>query len=79
MSGSAQLNSFSYNRISTIKNYKENGEKKYIEFLADGDNNLKISSVKFENMEVDTLPLTQKIDFDLDLVGSDRKLYLPEP
>lgn len=77
MSGSAQLNSFSYNRISTIKNYKENGEKKYIEYLADGDNNLKISSVKFENMEVDSLPLTQKIDFDLDLAGSDQNyIYL---
>ncbi|MBS1523641.1 MAG: DUF3857 domain-containing protein [Bacteroidetes bacterium] len=75
--GTAQLNSFSYNRIDAIKRYKEDGEKKYIDYLADGDNNLKISSVKFENMDVDTLPLTQKVDFDLDLAGSDQNyIYL---
>ena len=75
--GSAQLNSFSYNRINAVKRYKEDGEKKYMDYLADGDNNLKISSIKFENMDVDSLPLTQKIDFDLDLAGSDQNyIYL---
>ncbi|MBV8390340.1 MAG: DUF3857 domain-containing protein [Mucilaginibacter sp.] len=79
LQGSAQLNSFSYNRINAIKRYKEDGEKKYIEYLADGDNNLKISSIKFDNMEVDTLPLTQKIDFDLDLSGSDQNYIFLSP
>jgi len=75
--GSAQLNSFSYNRVDAIRKYKEDGEKKYIDYLADGDNNLKISSIKFDNMDVDSLPLMQKIDFDLDLAGSDQNyIYL---
>jgi len=71
MSGTAQMNSFSYNRISAVKRYKTDGEKKYIDYLTDGDNNLKISAIRFDNMEVDTLPLTQNIDFNLDLTGSD--------
>ncbi len=71
LDGTAQLVSFGYNKVNTVKNYKENGEKKYMDNLSDGDNNLKISAVKFEGMDVDTLPLTQKVDFNLDLVGSD--------
>lgn len=71
MEGTAQISNFSYNRINRVESYKVNGEKKYIDYLTDGDNNLKISSLKFENMEVDTLPLTQNIAFNLDLTGSD--------
>lgn len=71
MNGTAQITSFSYNRINAVKKYKTDGEKKYTDYLRDDDNNLKISSIKFENMEVDTLPLTQNIDFNLDLTGSD--------
>jgi len=71
LSGTVQLNSFDYYKIDAIKKYKTDGEKKYIDYLQNGDNNLKISGVKFENMEVDTLPLIQNIDFKMDLVGSD--------
>ena len=71
LSGTAQLNSFGYYRIDALKKYKTDGEKKYIDYLENGDNNLKISAVKFENMEVDTLPLTQNIDFKMNLAGSD--------
>ena len=71
VNGTAQLNSFSYDRIHDLEKYNKDGEKKYIEYLQDGDNNLKISSLKLENMEVDSLPLTQNINFDLNLTGSD--------
>jgi hypothetical protein len=71
MSGTAQLNNFSYDREAAVEKYKTDGEKKYIDYLRNDDNSLKISSVKFENMEKDTLPLTQNIDFNLDLTGSD--------
>jgi len=71
VSGTVQLNSFDYYRVDAIKKYKTDGEKKYIDYLENGDNNLKISAVKFDNMEVDTLPLTQNIDFKLDLAGTD--------
>lgn len=77
MEGNAELSSTSYNRINAIERYKTDGEKKYIDYLRGDDNNLKISAVKLEDMEVDTLPLTQKVDFSLDLPGSDENyIYL---
>jgi hypothetical protein len=77
LEGYAQISSTSYNKINAIERYKKDGEKKYIEYLSDKDNNLKISSVKMENMDVDSLPLTQKVDFNLDLAGSDENyIYL---
>ena len=70
--GTAQINCLSYDRIDAVKKYKSDGEQKYIDFLRDGDNNLKISAIKFDNMEVDTLPLTQNIEFNLELAGTDQ-------
>lgn len=69
--GTAQLNNDSYNRINAIERYKKDGEKKYIDYLRDGDNNLKIADLKFDNMEVDTVPLTQNISFTLALTSAD--------
>jgi len=71
LNGTAQLTSFDYYRADAIDKYETEGEKKYINYLANGDNNLKISAIKFNNLQVDTLPLTQVIDFKLDLAGSD--------
>lgn len=79
MEGTAQINRFSNNRSYCVKSYKENGEKKYIDYLTENDNNLKITSLKFENMDVDTLPLTQNIDFKLDLTGSDENYIYFKP
>ena len=69
--GSAEISSLSYNRMSDIDDYTTDGEKKYIDNLREDDNNLKISSLKMENMDVDSLPLVQNIKFNLDLTGSD--------
>ncbi|WP_183568158.1 DUF3857 domain-containing protein [Mucilaginibacter sp. SP1R1] len=71
MNGSADISSFGYNRMSRVKKYKTDGEKNYIDYLRDDNNNLKVASVTFENMDVDTLPLRQKMDFNLDLTGAD--------
>lgn len=77
LEGNAQFSSTSYNRINAIERYKTDGEKKYIDYLRGDDNNMKISGVKLDNMEVDTLPLTQKVGFSLDLAGSDENyIYL---
>ncbi len=77
LEGTAQISSNSYYKIDAKERYKKDGEKKYIDYLRDDDNNLKISSLTFENMDVDTLPLTQNIKFDLDLAGSDENyIYL---
>jgi hypothetical protein len=71
MSGSADISSFSYNKIRYTKKFKTDGEKKYNDYLREDNNNLKISELTFENMDIDTLPLRQKLSFNLDLTGSD--------
>ncbi|MGZ3872357.1 MAG: DUF3857 domain-containing protein [Mucilaginibacter sp.] len=77
LEGSAQISSSSYSKINSVERYSRDGEKKYTDFLRNDDNNLKISSIKLENMDVDTLPLMQKLDFSLDLAGSDENyIYL---
>ncbi|WP_295669642.1 hypothetical protein, partial [uncultured Mucilaginibacter sp.] len=77
LEGNAQLSCISYNRIDAINKYKTDGEKKYTEFLQNGDNTLKITSLKLQNMELDTLPLIQNIDFNVDMAGSDENyIYL---
>lgn len=77
--GVANLRSASYYRKSALEKYKTDGEKKYIEYLQDGDNGMKIKSLKMENMEVDTLPLLQTIDFSMDLAGSDETYIMLNP
>jgi hypothetical protein len=71
MDGTAQISSFGYNRIHTLSRYKTDGEQKYTDYLRENNNNLKVTSLKFDNMEIDTLPLTQNINFNLDLTSSD--------
>ncbi|MES2278560.1 MAG: DUF3857 domain-containing protein [Bacteroidota bacterium] len=71
MTGMAQLTKYSYNRINSIKAYKTDGEQKYIDYLRGNDNSIKISALKMENMEVDSLPLEQSLAFKMDLTGSD--------
>ncbi|MEO6849093.1 MAG: DUF3857 domain-containing protein [Mucilaginibacter sp.] len=79
MSGTTQINSFSYNRINAIKKYKTDGEQKFKDYLRNEDNNLTISSLKLENLEVDSLPLLQNIQFDLTLPGSDENYIYFNP
>ncbi|MDO3627024.1 DUF3857 domain-containing protein [Mucilaginibacter sp. BT774] len=77
LTGTAQISSNGYNKINAVEKYKTDGEKKYIDYLRDDDNNLKISSLKMQDMEVDSLPLTQNIEFNLELAGSDENyIYL---
>jgi len=79
MNGAAQIASFSYNKSVSLELNKKLDEKKYIEYLTDGDNNLKVTSLKLENAEVDSLPLTQNIEFNLDLPGTDDKYIYFNP
>jgi hypothetical protein len=74
--GTAEISSFSYNRINNISRYKTDGETKFIDYLTDKDNNLKVSSIKMENMDVDSLPLVQDINFSLELSSDDNYIYL---
>jgi hypothetical protein len=71
MEGTAEISNTSYDRVSAMERYKKDGEKKYIEYLIGGDNNLKIPTLTMDNMDVDSLPLVQKVGFNLDLAGAD--------
>ncbi|MEO3405913.1 DUF3857 domain-containing protein [Mucilaginibacter sp. CAU 1740] len=79
MTGTADISSFSYHKINSCERYKTDGEKKYIDYLRDNDNNLKITSLKMNDMESDTLPLVQNIAFNLELTGSDGNYIYVNP
>lgn len=72
MSGLAQISNFCYDRYSSIENYKTNGEKKYIDYLRDNDNNLSITGLKMDNIDIDSLPLNQQVNFNLNLTSSEK-------
>ena len=71
LSGDVQITSYSYNKSEALRMYKTDGEEKYINYLKTKENGLKISSLKMEDMDTDSLPLAQKIKFECDLTGSD--------
>jgi hypothetical protein len=73
MSGPVQISSAAYNKSNVVKKYKTDGEEKYIDFLRSKDNNVKISALKLDNMEVDSLPLAQTFNFTAGLSGTDDK------
>jgi len=79
LEGTTQINNFDYHRTKNLDLYKELGEKKYIDRLKDDDNNLEILSLKRENTETDTLPLTETIEFKLDLNGADDSYIYFDP
>lgn len=77
MNGNAVVYDYSYNKSGNIELNKTLDEKKYEEYLTDNDNNLKITSLKLEDADVDSLPLKQNIEFKLDLSTNDEKyIYL---
>jgi len=71
LAGKATLTDFSYHKMKAVEAFKTDGEEKYKEWLTDKDNSLKIKSYKMADAEVDTLPLQEEIDFDLDLTAAD--------
>ena len=79
MEGTAQISSFGHYRKDNIESYMTDGEKKYKDKLREDDNNLNITSLKMEDMSVDSLPLTQNISFNLDLTGSDENYIYFKP
>ncbi|MEO6521726.1 MAG: DUF3857 domain-containing protein [Mucilaginibacter sp.] len=79
LEGKAQVSSFSYHKLARVEQYKKDGEEKYKKSLIDDDNNLTITSLKLDNMDVDSLPLTQSIGFKLALAGSDEKYIYVNP
>jgi len=79
ITGTAETNYYSYNRANYQLLYDKLGESKYIDMLRGDDNKLKISDLSFENSAVDTLPLVQKLNFDLQLSASDDNYIYFDP
>jgi len=79
LDGTADISNYSYKRKEKVSRYKKDGEQKYIDYLKDNDNNLKISAIKMDNLDVDTLPLIEHINFNLDLNGSDDNYIYVNP
>ncbi|HTK21087.1 MAG TPA: DUF3857 domain-containing protein [Mucilaginibacter sp.] len=74
MHGTGDIVSYGYDRTAKLEIFKTTEKKKYEEFLSEGDNNLKLSDLKSENVEVDTLPLKQSFAFTYDLNNTDNYL-----
>ncbi len=71
--GSAEITSYSYHKKNAVEKYKTDGEEKYLDYLRNKNNNIKISSIKFTEMNIDSLPLVQKFNFNAGLDGSDEQ------
>ncbi|GAA4319566.1 hypothetical protein GCM10023149_18340 [Mucilaginibacter gynuensis] len=75
MTGTAHVASNGYSRGLILKR-DDLKKESYKQYLKQGNNNLKIESVRFDNAETDSLPLRQDIGFELDMTGSGHDDYL---
>jgi len=79
VSGTAEIISDSYNKTVSLKLYDDLGKEKYIDDFSNNNNDLKISALEMENTRPDTLPLTQHINFTLNLSASDANYIYINP
>ncbi len=79
LEGTVHVLSTGNDKADNLQQYANLGEIKYKEELRNKDNNLKIISLKRENMEADSLPLNEAIDFQLDLTSSDENYIYVNP
>ncbi|MGN6396397.1 MAG: DUF3857 domain-containing protein [Mucilaginibacter sp.] len=79
LEGTAHISSYGCLKTNHLAAYAEDGESKFKESLTAGDNNLKILSLKRENMEADSLPLIESVGFKLDLTSSDENYIYVTP
>jgi len=79
LEGTAHISSYGWLKTSHLAACAEDGEAKFKESLNGGDNNLKILSLKRENMAADSMPLIESVDFKFDLTGSDETYIYVNP
>lgn len=79
LKGTAQLSASSYSKHHELRLYDKLGDKEYQNKFKAANNQLSITSLKLEDAEVDTLPLKENIDFNLELPGSDDKFIYFSP
>lgn len=71
MDGNAEITSYAYNKVNALRLYDTVGEPKYIDSLQRINKEIRISSFTMENATVDSLPLSQKFNFNMDLSASE--------
>jgi hypothetical protein len=69
--GKFQISSTGYGREKYVRAYNTLGENNYIEQLQRENNNLKLDSLKLENLDKDTLALNQNFEFKYNLAEPD--------
>jgi hypothetical protein len=62
-----------------LERYNTSGEKRYLENLKDDNKDINITAYKMKDMDVDSLPLREDLDFKLELTGSDDKYIYFNP
>ncbi|WP_315822805.1 hypothetical protein [Paraflavitalea speifideaquila] len=63
MQGEASVSSYDYSRVRRMPILKEGKDKLVEKFFTAGNTSLKVDSITLKNEEVDSLPLTQSIQF----------------
>ena len=71
LAGTSQVSNSSYARKEFMETYNDLGEKNYIDKIQKENSGLKITSLKLENMTVDSLPLNQTFEFKYNLTEPD--------
>lgn len=71
LEGTTQISCSTYSRKKAIEAYHELGEKNYINDLQKDKNGLKITALKLDNLDIDSIPLIQTFEFKYDLTEPD--------
>ncbi len=79
MKGEAVLTDYSYFKEKSLKDYKNEGESKYKELLKNKTNNLTINNLQLKNVEIDSLPLVQALNFEAELPEADNNYLYFSP
>ena len=79
LEGTAQITSDSYEKINKVNSYNKLSEIAYKDELKNGDNSLSINQLTRENVEKDSLPLIESLNFKADLKGSDESYIYFNP
>lgn len=70
MNGQSTITSFDYAKISRLKMAKKGKDEFIKKYITENNPNLNIDDVKFENIDVDSVPLVQTIKFNEPLNAS---------
>jgi hypothetical protein len=74
MNGSASLFSYDYDRVQRVEDARKD-KAKFLEKYFQGNQSVKVDSLDFENLDDDTMPLIQKVQFSMPVSSSGEYKY----